>query len=533
MKKTIIAILTTFLLFLALSNNSINARKIEQLENLISLDNILVYNRNYKEDEYNRRKIVTINPIKVESGEDYTIVVHRSWFHYQEWIEDRIDPVFPYAIIYMFNDGNESNGDEIEVEPIRDQGVNSPYMYYMFTATKDNLEIIELAVGDDRKRNPGLMLYKGTINDFDYFISYKSEINYEKGVFIVDYDNQIALEEIFEEFTFVDDVDDDINCEVIYNEYNIKNDIGYYDVYFFVEDKSFNKRFYNLSIHVVDIVPPIVYGTEVYNINIGEELDLAMLSYNFQIQDNHTDITNNYISIVKDEYTSNKDKVGKYEVTYKIEDKSKNSTYFSIEVNVIDDVKPIIEGPRDIIRYVGDPKLTIEDYKKLYSAWDDVDGDLTDNIVVVKDYDPNVPGDYDMFISVKDSSNNEQKFLIYVVVMDGSSPTIETGDLILSYSAYSKMEIEDIIDWLQQQHQNAYNINVLYNEADYIKDSSDVVYVYYSYTIDNQVYYNRIAIQPNSKLINNDTIIYVGFALINIVFITIYTLRKKKLIDYL
>lgn len=530
MKNKVILFLVALFVLMVFNNNPVNADEDIQIQNLLDLKNLRMYRRDPTEGERSEMKFVTVHPIAVHPGNTYTLVVDQEFYDGQEWTEGQHEPYYPNLVIFMYNRGKPGHGITVEVEPIR----TNDKIYFTFEVNHDQLEFVEIPVADRRRKLNKIVLFKGTIADFSSYVSYKSSYLINKGVYIMDYDNRKTLEEVLLEFTFTDNVDDDVIIDVLENNYNYELDqLGLFDVYFSVSDKSSNKIFFNLRIHVVDIVPPTLWGLEVIEAIVGEKISVEQIQYDLRISDNHTKLNNGQIEIVEDNYTPNYNQVGNFDITFKVQDESENTTYFTTTIANIDNVKPVIEGPIEIFRYLGEEKLTLDDFKNLYSAYDNIDGDLTDNIQILDDYNENKVGNYKMYVQVIDSSNNEAKYKFYVNVVDGTPPTYTTSDLILTYSQHNSMNQQDIVDWLTSVHEQAGNITILYNEADYIEDHSEICYIYYSYTIDDQIYYSKIAVEPESYSQFKNIIIYSLLVIINGAFIITYVLRRRKLITYL
>lgn len=526
--KKIFGLTLVIIIFVALFNiSSIRANSPKQIKNLLNFDNLLIYDREPEQDEASTRKFVTKYPIIVDPGESYTLIIGKSFYHPLEWIEDRVEPYYPDGKFFNFERGNKGAGVMLEIPPIKEEN----YLYFTFAVQSEQLEFVEVAVGNELRKTADIIFYKGTIEDFDSFVSYKSSTTFQKGVYLLDYNNKKTLEDLLTEFTFTDDSNNQVVLDIIQNNYQ-QNKLGYFDVYFSISDKANNKTFYDLGIRVVDITPPEVGGYNYYEKEVGEIINIEDLKRELEIVDNHTITDDIKITVEEDNYTLNYNKVGEHDVVFKVADESNNYTLFTVKINVIDSKPPTIEGPAEIFRYVGDSKLTIIDLQGIYSAFDEVDGNLTQYISINNDYNENIAGNYERLLSVSDLSGNTVTKLIYINVVDGIPPTIETTNLILSFYEYNQMDLADIIEYLQSFHSDASDIMIVYNETEYLDDFTEIVYVYYSYTLNNKTFYGRIAIEPNLTTAKNNTIIYTLLLSFNLLFVVLYTVRSKKLVGY-
>jgi len=119
--------------------------------------------------------------------------------------------------------------------------------------------------------------------------------------------------------------------------------------------------------------------------------------------------------------------LGKYDVDVIVHKGKKKKTKKYV-VEVVDTVAPVIElsGDREITVEAGD-----EYDEPGYTATDNCDDDVTDNVIVDGKVDTSVLGDYTISYSVKDSSGNEATAARIVHVTDTTSPeiTFDGGDV--------------------------------------------------------------------------------------------------------
>jgi len=91
-----------------------------------------------------------------------------------------------------------------------------------------------------------------------------------------------------------------------------------------------------------------------------------------------------------------------------------------IQGSIIDTSSPYFIGSGTIISYFDQP-ITIAEIQSSLTAYDDIDGDLTANIVVLEDNysaNMNLLGTYEVVFKVADSSNNSTQITINVEVVD-------------------------------------------------------------------------------------------------------------------
>ena len=122
-------------------------------------------------------------------------------------------------------------------------------------------------------------------------------------------------------------------------------------------------------------------------------------------------------------------KLGKYEVNYHL-------TFLFIErdlkrvVNVVDNILPELSlyGNDYVYLEIGSPYIEAG-----YDAIDNLDGDITDKVVVKNNIDIESPGIYEVVYSVKDSSDNYVKTTRKVEVISVNPLTMSIKDFNLDY----------------------------------------------------------------------------------------------------
>ena len=205
---------------------------------------------------------------------------------------------------------------------------------------------------------------------------------------------------------------------VIVNPVN-SNTIGIYTVTYNVTDSSGNPATeVTRTVNVVDTTPPVItlLGENPITIPVNTVYDDAGAT----ASDNYDGVITNNIVTVNSVDTNT---IGTYYVTYNVTDSSSNPAIEIIRtVNVVDVSTPIIS-------LLGNNPLTIE-VGSVYSdagatATDDVDGDISGNIVVVNNVNSNILGTYTVTYNVSDSSGNHAPEAIRTVnVVDTTAPVI-------------------------------------------------------------------------------------------------------------
>ena len=125
---------------------------------------------------------------------------------------------------------------------------------------------------------------------------------------------------------------------------------------------------------MVDVIKPTITGTNSYEIVYNQVLDIETIKNNLTITDNYD--TGLLPLLVSDTYSVNKAVVGSWIITYEATDSSNNkSDLFTVAVNVIDNIKPVISGQNSYSTGTK-VKLLESEIRAAITATDDYDGSL-------------------------------------------------------------------------------------------------------------------------------------------------------------
>lgn len=160
-------------------------------------------------------------------------------------------------------------------------------------------------------------------------------------------------------------------------------------------------------------------------------------------------------------------KTGEYLISYNLNFLGKNY-YLDRKINVIDNQEPdiILNGDKEINIYIGD------EYEELgASAFDNYDGDITNNIVISGTFDNNKIGEYILTYTVSDSSKNVSS-VDRKIIVKAREEKIKKGNDYSKNSNYDK-----ISDYILL---NGYNVSIGYYNLitgkTYLYDENKIYY---------------------------------------------------------
>lgn len=521
MKKLLTGILTVSFLIVVI-NLKINAQNDHgYVTNILDLTNIYISDN--PEDTSSSRCLKSVDSIKVEKESEYTFVLSKHLFFEQGWGHPDLD----FEVYLRFKDEKteEIFGRTYSYE------FTEEYAYFSFKALTENLIIHELAIEINYNPNynmADIMLYKGTINDFNgHFTNFKSQMIPVKWVYLKDYDDNLDLEDIIKHIYLYNINEDEII--ILEDNYTInKNVLGEHKNTLMIVSPDKNRLFCDILVKIIDITPPQIVGKTYYELELKEEvLEMSTIIKNLRVIDNASNLSEQDIVIIKDEYTLNKDRVGEHLVFLQVKDDSGNIGEQEIKINVKDTKPPIIEGPAEIYRYTTDLVITNNEIKNLYNVYDVADGDLKDYLLI-EGFSEAVPGSYIYTLTVEDFSGNKTTKTLTVNVIQGSLPKYNRDDNhIITYAKYKKMTHEEIIDWLKQKKAGATEVKILLDETKYVQNTNKPMHIYYSYMLNDQIHYGRVIIEPTIEKITTTTIVIFLLVIMNITFGIVYYKRPK------
>lgn len=222
----------------------------------------------------------------------------------------------------------------------------------------------------------------------------------------------------------IDDIDGDISDDIYIVTDNYtpnKSVLGTHEVTVGVEDSAGNVSEFTFKVSVVDITAPIINGNPaVVSIGYKETYNIANFKSTLTVTDNYDSLTASDIEIQSDGYTTNKTKLGTWNVVFEVADSSGNTSTFTKPIKVIDNVAPVFSGIETLTKSYTEV-MTLSDIISQATANDEIDGNLTNKITVVNDGftgKSNKVGTHYIELSVTDNAGNTTTRTITVKVID-------------------------------------------------------------------------------------------------------------------
>lgn len=265
-----------------------------------------------------------------------------------------------------------------------------------------------------------------------------------------------------------DETDGVVPIYVISDNYTANMSVlGTHKVVFGAKDNSDNEATLEVYIRVVDITKPVITGnSSIVSVGYKETWSISNFQSTLQVSDNYDTLKNSDIYVKTDNYTSNKNKLGTYDVIYAVKDQSNNEGTFTKQVKVIDNVKPTFSGPATI-HTSNNTILTESDVRAELTAFDEIDGNITNKIVLVEDNysgKGNKVGTYTIKYSVTDNAGNSETHIVSIIRSDKIPPVfwIEDG-VSIKTTPTTPLNIDQIILILEETGQITINATTQFN----------------------------------------------------------------------
>jgi hypothetical protein len=388
--------------------------------------------------EYGSQIITTINPFKVKSNQTYTLTVPREIEHLYVQVYGDID--------YL--------DDESWQLPECHHEFDRTYCTFTTTSQVEDLTVL-ISGGYLSEYLEEYGMYRFQLEEGSESTEYEGYIPPNDvsgptvsgtGTYITTYRDQTPIENIVSNHvTAIDEIEGDVSetIEIITDDYTSnRSSVGHYSVIIQAHDSQNNSTQFRLVVIVKDEFKPIITGSTqlVTNVDSPESITSLLSSHtSFDEYDG-----NLAIDIDEDNYTSNSDVTGTYNVIISSTDSSDNKEELIISVLVEDTIPPEVTSETTITQYISNPisSITLLSTVMISDNYN-VASDITKEIIRDTYSQNNTSrGTYEVDVLLTDKSGNKSTTTITVSVVDDINPVIAgPNSIVLSYK-----DIQDIGD---------------------------------------------------------------------------------------
>lgn len=261
---------------------------------------------------------------------------------------------------------------------------------------------------------------------------------------IIDYDNPILLSDILENVKCIDDdgvdVTDRLNVETTYpNGSDFSSlKLGDYEVNLSCTDSSGNVATFTIVLKVVDLIAPVISGSDYIKTDYKTKISIDEIKSKLTVSDNHDNLTTNDLVLVENSYSGlgnilSWQKLGFYSVKFTCTDSSGNVGEFTVNIEVVDNIAPIIKNKDgESITEINIVKernlfLSFNEIYSLFTLEDEIDGVISNTdyyTVVSNSYENNANkvGKYVIGMKLYDFHENAASLTINIEVVDKIAP---------------------------------------------------------------------------------------------------------------
>ncbi|MBN2604220.1 MAG: Ig-like domain repeat protein [Bacilli bacterium] len=259
------------------------------------------------------------------------------------------------------------------------------------------------------------------------------------------------IELINANFTYSDEYDSSCELHILTDEYSPnKQVLGTYLVEFEIVDDSNNKANQSFMVHIEDVGFPVIEGAMTFSSPLSNPLTVNSMISNLAITDNIDSFEDLIKSVTNDTFTPNSLQVGSYSFHISVTDLSGNLSTKTIQVQVVDDIKPNISGP-NTYNFSYQENINLQDFMSMLVVSDNVSSLTNSNIYIKSDSFTNRAsqvGEFSIIFAVKDEAGNESTHTILITVFDDVAPIIYVDNFIVSVNLSSTFKSEDALKLL-------------------------------------------------------------------------------------
>ena len=324
---------------------------------------------------------------------------------------------------------------------------------------------------------------------------------------------KLSLDTIKAGLTATDDVDGNLTTSITLKTDNYSanySKVGTYTIIYTVSDEAGNSCDYPITVKVVDKIAPIIKGTNTYTQGNNQKISVESIKASLTASDDTDGNLTTSITLKADNYSNKFNNVGSHIVVFTVSDKAGNVSDFTVTINVVDRIAPVLSGPTSIDKAYN-LSLTLDDILQQFTVTDETSNLTWENISVVRDdysLNSNTPGSYVIHLQVKDGANNYSEIhTLTINVIDDIPPVfIVSGVINVKQSlVLSENDLINILKIKGVYDESNDSLTVLQN--DYVNNEKTVGVYDVVYEIANNEgksrYSFKVKVHGNSEEVND------------------------------
>lgn len=351
-------------------------------------------------------------------------------------VKDEIAPVFvSEKNIYLNVDDNTHLESVLNGLEYYDDYGNTPVLtvrndYYSGNETILGSYTVELEL-EDQSNNKTIEQFLLIVEDVSApFITSPTTLEF-------DINDQVTMSEIIEGIVIEDNYDLNPKITIKQEDYiGYENHVGTYFIQVELSDFSSNTKLVDLTVHIKDMDSPIITGPQSISYSYLDNKTLAELLNLYSISDNYDTLAIEDIVVIEENLVNRDSEIGNYFIKFQVTDSSNNKTEHQLDINIYDDVVPVIFVDEHIIVVELGSSFTKEDAMRLLVSNHLLEQKEYEIEVIEDEYTGNEEkvGEYVYSIKIHDGNDEIIKdFLIKVEDVESSKSSTVRGIVVISF----------------------------------------------------------------------------------------------------
>jgi hypothetical protein len=457
----------------------------------------------------------TIHPIDVVEEEMYTLVFGYDFLGQYAFYLD-------YCEITVV----EADLSEQYHAFIADDSMNRAYVE--FIPMTDQIHLVDLPVAPF---NDEAILYKGNYASFNGFEPYHQNQLMEHGLLYIDYGAALTSAQIKANIIAKDPYGNEIETYILSDYFNNNTmQLGTYQMIFEAQYKDVKKQ-YVLDVIIIDQEAPQLSINEPLHFSLHDKPSLQDVLAMISIHDNVDTLTHEDILIISDTF-SHASTAGTYEIQIEVYDHSQNRAYLAIPIYLYNLSGPTIEGPAIIFVYTSQEPLSNDEIINRFTIRHNNDEEIVIEVILNQYSQTKIPGIYNFRFRVTDQAYNVKEKLVHIHVIENRAPTFETNELLIEMNVENVMSNQELIHWfentLKQKGFEIKQTEIVYNAYEQASYKAGTYLIDFKYEIHGEEHFTRATLIVHESFFNTEKLVYSISALLLLVVVGFYTLKKKK-----
>ena len=292
-----------------------------------------------------------------------------------------------------------------------------------------------------------------------------------------------------------------------------------------------------ITIRVVDTTGPILVSSNEIIVNLSSPKSLTEILNSLNITDNYDSQNDITREVITENYSLSDELPGQYLLSVRAMDQSGNISIIEINISIVDNVFPIINGPTTFVFSYTELK-TVDEILNSLNVSDNLTVLTRSDIVITSDTYSNRLSDvgtYYINIEITDEYNNKTTKQLQIDVIDDQVPVIYVDNILITVSENVTFSRQDALNLLVKNNElenKSYDITII--NDDYTGNETIPGKYLYSLRFEDD---EGISLQkdflievPNGETVLEDDVLLRNIAIYSVsgLFLLFVIIKKRK-----